>query len=57
MSCEHLLEWHKRFTSGREDVEDDPKSGRSSTTKSADNIGKRQSEWACAKRPQTDRAP
>ena len=35
-----LFEWHKRFTSGREDVEDDPKSGRPSTTKTADNISK-----------------
>ena len=40
MSCARLFEWHKRFTSGREEVEDDPKSGRPSTTKTADNIGK-----------------
>ena len=40
MSRARLFEWHKRFTSGREDVEDDPKSGRPSTTKTADNIGK-----------------
>ena len=40
MSRARLFEWHKRFTSGREEVEDDPKSGRPSTTKTADNIGK-----------------
>ena len=40
MSRARLFEWHKRFTSDREDVEDDPKSGRPSTTKTADNIGK-----------------
>ena len=40
MSRARLLERHKRFTSGRKDVEDDPNSGRPSTTKTADNIGK-----------------
>ena len=40
MSRARLFEWHKRFTSGREDVEDDPKSGQPSTTKTAGNIGK-----------------
>ena len=41
MSRARLFEWHKRFfTSGCEDVEDDPKSRRPSTTKTADNIGK-----------------
>ena len=40
MSRARLFEWHKRFTSGREEVEDDPKSGWPSTTKTADNIGK-----------------
>ena len=39
MSCVHLFEWHKHFTSGHEDVEDDPKSGRLPQQKSAD-IGK-----------------
>ena len=28
-----VFEWHKRFKSGREEVEDDPRSGRPSTTK------------------------
>ena len=40
MSRARLFEWHKRFTSGCEDVEDDTKTGRPSTTKTADNIGK-----------------
>ena len=40
MSRAPLFEWHKRFNSGLEEVEDDPKSGRPSTTKTADNIGK-----------------
>ena len=40
MSRAHLFEWHKRFTSGHEDVEDEPKSGWPSTTKTVDNIGK-----------------
>lgn len=38
MSRARVFEWHKRFKSGREDVEDDPKSGRPSTSKTADNI-------------------
>ena len=38
MSCARVFEWHKRFKSGREDVEDDPKSGRPSTSTTADNI-------------------
>ena len=28
MSWTKVFEWHKRFVEGREDVEDDPKSGR-----------------------------
>ena len=38
MSRARVFEWHKRFKSGREDVEDDLKSGRPSTPKTADNI-------------------
>lgn len=38
MSRPRVFEWHKRFKSGREEVEDDPKSGRPSTTKTAENI-------------------
>ena len=33
-----VFEWHKRFKSGREEVEDDPRSGRPSTTKTDKNI-------------------
>ena len=40
MSHVHLFEWHKCFTSGCKEVEDDPKSGQPSTTKTADNISK-----------------
>ena len=32
------LEWHKRFKEGREEVEDDQRSGRPSTSGTADNI-------------------
>ena len=38
MSRARVFEWHKRFKSGREEVEDDPKPGRPSTSKTADNI-------------------
>ena len=38
MSCTRVFEWHKHVKSGREDVEDDPKSGRPSTSTTADNI-------------------
>ena len=38
MSCARVFEWHKRFKNGREEVEDDPKPGQSSTSKTADNI-------------------
>ena len=31
MSRTRIFEWHKRFREGREDVEDDPKSGRPTT--------------------------
>ena len=31
MSRTRVFEWHKRFVEGREDVEDDPKSGRPCT--------------------------
>ena len=50
MSRAHSFEWHKRFTSGHEDVEDDPKSGRPSTTKTADNIGKMNELVRCNRR-------
>jgi len=35
-----VYEWHERFKSGREFVEDDERSGRSSTSKSDENINK-----------------
>ena len=38
MSRSHAFEWHKRFKEGREEVEDDPRSGRPSTSRTADNI-------------------
>ena len=30
--------WHKRFREGREDVEDDPKSGRPTTSRTNENV-------------------
>ena len=38
MSRTHAFEWYKRFKEGREEVEDDPRSGRPSTSRTADNI-------------------
>ena len=38
MSRTRAFEWHKRFKEGREEVEDDPRSGRPSTSRTADNI-------------------
>ena len=35
-----VFEWHKRFTEGREDVEDDPKSGKPCTSTTDINIEK-----------------
>ena len=38
MSRCRFFEWHKRFEEGREDVEDDPRSGRPSTSKTEENV-------------------
>ena len=38
MSRVRFFEWHKRFKSDREEVEDDSKPGRPSTSKTAKNI-------------------
>ena len=38
MSRTRAFEWHKRFKERREEVEDDPWSGRPSTSRTADNI-------------------
>ena len=38
MSRPRVFEWHKRFKSGREEVENDLKSERPSTTKTHENI-------------------
>ena len=38
MSHTPAFEWHKSFKEGREEVEDDPRSGRPSTSRTADNI-------------------
>ena len=38
MSCTRAFEWHKRCKEGREEVEDDPRSGRPSTSRTAANI-------------------
>ena len=38
MSRTRAFEWHKRFKEGREEVEDDPRSGRPSMSRRVDNI-------------------
>ena len=38
MSRTHLFEWHRRFKEGREEVEDDHRSGRPSTTRTDENV-------------------
>ena len=40
MSRTRVFEWHKQFVEGREDVEDDPKSGRPCTSTTDTNIKK-----------------
>ena len=40
MSRTRVFEWHKRFVEGREDVENDPKSGRPCTSTTDTNIKK-----------------
>lgn len=40
MSRTRVFEWHKRFKEGREDIEDDPRPGRPSTSKTDENIEK-----------------
>ena len=38
MSRTRIFEWHKRFREGREDVEDDPRSGRPTTSRTNENV-------------------
>ena len=38
MSRTRIFEWHKRFREGREDVEDDPKCGRPTTSRTNENV-------------------
>ena len=38
ISSSRVFEWHKRSKEGHEDVEDDSRSGRSSTSRTADNV-------------------
>ena len=40
MSSTGVFQWHKRFVEGREDMEDDPKSGRPCTSTTDTNIEK-----------------
>ena len=38
MSKTHLFEWHRRFKEGREEVEDDHRSGRPSISRTDENV-------------------
>jgi transposase len=38
LSGSSIFEWFKRFKDGREDLQDDPRSGRPSTSRNADTI-------------------
>ena len=38
MSRTRIFEWHKRFREGRADVEDDPRSGRPTTSRTNENV-------------------
>ena len=38
MSRSCVFDWHRRFKEGREDVDDDPRAGRPSTSKTEENI-------------------
>ena len=40
MSRTRVFEWHKRFSTGREDVDDDPRPERPSTSRNEANIEK-----------------
>ena len=40
LSRARVFEWHKRFCSGREDVEDDDRSGRPTTSSINENVEK-----------------
>ena len=44
MSRTRVFEWHKQFVEGREDVKDDPKSGRPCTS-TTDTTSKRFGSW------------
>ena len=54
MSRSRVFEWHKRFKEGREDVEDDSRSGRPSTSRTADNV-ERVKQMVCGDRRLTVR--
>ena len=38
MSRTRIFEWHKRFREGREDVEDDPRRGSTTTSRTNENV-------------------
>jgi hypothetical protein len=42
ISCTRVFEWHKQFMEVREEMEDDDRSGRPSTSKTEENIEKNQ---------------
>ena len=54
MSRARAFEWHKRFKEGREEVEDDPRSERPSTSRTVDNVD-RVKQMVCADRRLTVR--
>jgi hypothetical protein len=40
MLCARVFEWHKRYSDGREDAEDDERPGRPCTSKTNENLEK-----------------
>jgi transposase len=52
LSCSNVFEWFKRFKDGREDLQDDPKSGRPSASRNVEAVANerevvtREHRWA-----------
>ena len=48
MSRARVFQWHTRFNEGGEEVEDDPRSGRPSTSRTDDNVERVRQTRQCA---------